>query len=154
VTDAGFTADEEEILRTLLDVVLPASDDGRLPAGGALGLVEHVATTVRQTPMLRPVLEYGLGALADLATKRNPGGWAALSPRERAATFTEFAENDQFFRPAFLFLAYSGYYQHPRVLAALGLEARAPHPRGHAMAPDDWTVLEPVRTRGAMYRRP
>ena len=154
MTDTGFTADEEELLRTLLDVVLPASADGRLPAGGTLGLVDHVAATVRKTPMLRPVLEYGLGALAELATKRNPGGWRALSPRERVETFAAFMENDQFFRPAFLFLAYSGYYQHPRVVTALGLEPRAPHPGGHAMAPDDWTVLEPVRTRGAMYRRP
>jgi hypothetical protein len=47
---------------------------------------------------------------------------------------------------------YSGYYQHPRVVEALGLEARAPHPKGFSMEPDDWTILDPVRARGKMYR--
>ncbi|HYR95727.1 MAG TPA: gluconate 2-dehydrogenase subunit 3 family protein [Candidatus Binatus sp.] len=154
MTDDGFTADEERVLRTLLDDILPPSDDGRLPGAGTIGLAAHIVRTVRKTPMLRPVVEYGLGALADLAAKRSPGGWPALSKQERSAVLEDFTATDQFFLPAFLFLLYSGYYQHPRVVEALGLEARAPHPKGFAMEADDWTVLEPVRTRGKTYRDP
>jgi hypothetical protein len=154
MTDDGFTADEDRMLRTLLDDILPPSDDGRLPGAGTIGLAAHIVRTVRKTPMLRPVVEYGLGALADLAVKRDPGGWAALSNEERSAVLRDFAATDQFFMPALLFLVYSGYYQHPRVVEALGLEARAPHPEGYAMEPDDWTVLEPVRMRAhrKLYR--
>jgi len=152
--DAGALPVDHQLLETLLDVVIPPSADGRLPGAGTLGLSDTIARTVRQMPMLRPVLDYGFGALAELAMRRNAGGWGALTPAERAEVFAEFTATDQFFLPAFLFLLYSGYYQHPRVVEALGLEARAPHPKGFAMEADDWTVLEPVRTRGKTYRDP
>ena len=152
MTDDGFSEDEERLLADLLDQVVPPSGDGRLPGAGALGLTAHIARTVERTPMLRPVVEYGLSTIADRARQRCPNGWAGLSKRERRELFEEFAAGDQFFLPAFLFLAYSGYYQDARVLAVLGLEARAPHPAGHPMEADDLTLLDPVRRRGRMYR--
>src|SRR5690349_15046277 len=100
-----------------------------------------MAGRVRDMPMLRPVVEWGLGALADLARARNPAGWEALSRDEQATVVAEFTADDQLFLPAFLFLVYSAYYRHPRVVEALGLEARPPHPKGYTMAPDDWAVL-------------
>ena len=149
---AAFSIEHECMLATLLDVVVPPSDDGRLPGAGALGLTDHVLRTVEQTPMLGPVVTYGLSALAGLAATRNRGGWDGLSPDERADVLREFTTTDQFFLPAFLFLVYSGYYADPRVTGALGLEPRAPHPVGYRMEPDDWSLLEPVRKRGKMYR--
>jgi len=143
--DFRLTADEERLLVGLLDAVLPASADGRLPAAGQLDLVEQIARTVRETPMLRPVVEYGLTALGELAAKRADG--------DLRAVLEEFAAGDQFFMPAFLFLVYSTYYQNPRVLAALGLEARPPHPKGHEMEPIDLTLLDPVRRREGMFRK-
>lgn len=152
MTDDGLTPDEERFLIGLLDVVVPASADGRLPGAGALGLGAHVAKTVAAQPMLRPVLEYGLSSLAGLAAERSPDGFAGLDDAQRAQLFRDFTATDQFFLPAFLFLVYSGYYQHPRVVTALGLEARAPHPGGYAMETDDLSLLAPVRARGRMYR--
>jgi hypothetical protein len=152
---SGFSADQERMLTTLLDVVIPESRDGRLPAAGALELTSHIVRSVERTRMLRPVIDYGLSTLADMALKRNPGGWAALSRDERTALFEEFTAGDQFFRPAFLFLVYSGYYTAPRVVEALGLEMRPPHPQGYALEPEDLSsLLEPVRRRGTMYRDP
>ena len=154
MSDGGraFTAEQEDVLRALLDEVIPPSPDGRLPGAGALDLIGHVARTVRQTPMLAPVVEYGLSAIAELAGTRSPDGWAGLSRTERAALLAEFAAGDQLFMPALLFLAYSGYYQDPRVVEALGLEARPPHPTGYAMEAFDTTLLDAVRRRGKIYR--
>jgi hypothetical protein len=154
MTDDGFSPDEERMLTALLDEIIPPSGDGRLPGAGALDLTGHIARTVQRTPMLRPVVEYGLSALAALAGKRNPAGFAALGRAERADLFREFAVADQFFLPAFLVLVYSGYYQHGRVVRALGLEPRAPHPKGYAMEADDLGLLEAVRRRGTIYRAP
>jgi gluconate 2-dehydrogenase subunit 3-like protein len=154
MTDAAttFTTDEERLLTDLLDAIIPGTPDGRLPSAGALGLAHHVARMVEKTPMLQPVVAYGLSTLADLARRRAPAGWNALSPQERTAVFEQFTAEDQFFLPAFLFLAYSGYYTDPRVVGALGLEPRPPHPAGYAMEPDDLSILDPVRRRGKMYR--
>jgi hypothetical protein len=140
-----FSVDEKRLLLGLLDAVVPPSADGRLPGAGQLDLVEHIARTVREMPMLRPVVEYGLSALSELATKR--------PDRDLRAVLEAFAAGDQFFMPAFLFLVYSTYYQNPRVLAALGLEARPPHPKGHEMEPIDVTLLDPVRRRAGMFRK-
>src|SRR2546428_3820268 len=102
--DRGFSADEERMLTTLLDAIIPESRDGRLPAAGALELTSHIVGSVERMPMLRPVIGYGLSTLTDLALKRNPAGWAALSKDERTAVLEEFTAADQFFLPAFLFL--------------------------------------------------
>ena len=148
----GFAAAHQRMLDTLLDVVIPPSSDGRLPGAGALGLATHVMRAAQQTPMVGPVVEYGLSALADLAATRHADGWQALSAEERASVLREFTATDKFFLPAFLFLVYSGYYQHPRVLDALGLESRPPHPGGYEMDPGDFTLLDAVRRRGPLRR--
>jgi hypothetical protein len=149
-----LSADQERVLASLLDEVVPPSPDGRLPGAGAVGLTAHIARTVERMPMLRPVLEYGLSAIDDLARRRSAGGFGALSAEQRSAVLKEFAAGDQIFLPAFLFLAYSGYYQTGRVVEALGHEPRAPHPEGYTMGADDWDLLEPVRRRGKVFRTP
>src|SRR5512135_1283827 len=121
MTDDGFTSDEARLLAPLLDTIIPPSADGRLPGAGSLGLEPALLARIRATPMLQPVVEYGLGALAAAAAARRPEGWPALSPAERAAVLGEFAAGDQFFMPAFLFVVYAAYYEHPRVVTALGL---------------------------------
>ncbi len=45
-----------------------------------------------------------------------------------------------------------GYYQDPRVLALHGLAPRPPFPEGHHVAAGDWSLLEPVKGRGPIYR--
>jgi hypothetical protein len=150
----AFTADEERLLACLLDVIIPPSSEPCLSGAGTLGLTPRIARIVEETPMVRPVIEYGLGALADLAKKRQPSGFAALSDQEMKDVWEEFAATDQFFQPAFLFLVYSSYYQDARVVEALGLEARPPHPKGYLMEADDPSLLDPVRERAKMYREP
>jgi hypothetical protein len=145
--DPGFSAEQEQVIAALIDATVPPSDDGRLPGAGALDLVPHVERAVRQNPMLRPVIDYGLSAIAELAARRNPAGPKGLGRADWTATLAEFTAGDSFFLPAFLFLVYGGYYQHERVVAALGLEPRAPHPKGYEMGDDDWSLLDPVRGR-------
>jgi len=135
----GFSAEHERAIAALIDAIVPPSADGRMPAGRDLDLVAHIERAARTNPMLRPVVEYGLSAIGEIAARTSPPDWAAA--------LREFTANDQFFLPAFLFLVYGGYYQHERVATALGMEPRAPHPTGHAMGADDWSLLDPVRAR-------
>ena len=44
------------------------------------------------------------------------------------------------------------YYRDDRVLSALGLEPRAPFPKGHALPSGDWSLLDVVRQRPRMWR--
>ncbi len=44
------------------------------------------------------------------------------------------------------------YYRNSRVMAALGMEARSPFPLGFHVEPGDFSLLDPVRARGKIYR--
>ena len=44
------------------------------------------------------------------------------------------------------------YYRDDRVVRSLGLEPRAPFPKGHTLEQGDWTLLDPVGARPKMWR--
>lgn len=44
------------------------------------------------------------------------------------------------------------YYRDDRVMTALGMEARAPFPTGYEVEQGDWSLLEPVRRKGRLWR--
>ena len=44
------------------------------------------------------------------------------------------------------------YYRDPRVLDAIGVEARPPFPKGYEVRQGDFSLLDPVRARGPIWR--
>lgn len=44
------------------------------------------------------------------------------------------------------------YYRDPRVLEAIGVEPRPPFPQGHRVEQGDFSLLDPVRARGPIWR--
>jgi hypothetical protein len=149
-----FSADQQRVLNHVLDEIIPPSDDGRLPGAGELGLATHVDDATRATPEMRAMIVDGIAALDRFATRRAGQGFAALSRDDRLHVLNEHASSEHSFPPMLIMYAYTGYYQHPRVLTALGLEPRPPHPKGYEMAPDDFSLLDPVRQRRPFYRQP
>jgi hypothetical protein len=144
---------ERRALAGLLDVVIPPSGDGTRPGAGALGVAAHVERAVAATPDQGPLVRQGLAALAALVRERGASDLAALAPPEREAAVRELAQRQPGFFGMVVFHAYAGYYHDPRVLEALGLEPRAPFPQGHEVPPTDFTLLDPVRRRGPLYRK-
>jgi hypothetical protein len=130
-------------LTAVLDALIPANDARGLPGAGALGLATEVASSLARAPMLAPLVTGGLDALGDLS---------ALPDAARRTRVTAFLDGEAGFVMGLLFHAYTAYYRQPRVLAALGLEPRPPHPRGYDVAPSDPALLEPVRRRPPFYR--
>jgi hypothetical protein len=45
------------------------------------------------------------------------------------------------------------YYRDDRVMRSLGMEVRAPFPKGFEVEQGDWLLLDPVRARAAFHRR-
>jgi hypothetical protein len=44
------------------------------------------------------------------------------------------------------------YYRDDRVMISLGMEPRPPFPKGHELPQGDWSLLDPVRKRGKIWR--
>ena len=133
----GFSPAELRMLTSVLDVLIPANPAQGLPGAGALGLATAVDTSLARTPMLRPMIADGLLALG----------------KPTAPRVADFLDAEPGFVMSLLFHAYAAYYGDARVLTALGLEARPPHPRGYELRPIDPALLDPVRRRPKMYRR-
>lgn len=146
-SDHGFSEDDFRLLTAVLDEIIPPSADGRLPGAGELGLAGYVEEALRKLPDLRSMIAQGLSELDTAARLRNAAGFAALPTQDKQQLL-----NEQGFLLPLTFQAYIGYYQHPRVAAALGLDPRPPHPQGYQLEPNDFTLLDAVRRRPKLYR--
>ncbi len=147
-----FSADEREAMRAVLDAIIPPSADGRMPGAGALGLVAHVERGLASMAVLVPAIQAGLAALDASARERDAANFAALPAAQRGETLRAITASHPAFVGPLLFHTYANYYQQPQVIAGIGLEARPPFPKGHALEPGDFSLLDAVRRRGAIYR--
>ena len=145
--DHSFSADEAGTLASVLDEIIPPRADGRLPGAGEIGLAHYIEQALQKAPELRPMIVQGLADLDEAARRRHARRFVALSQQQKVALL-----NEQGFLFPLLFHIYVGYYQNPRVVTALGLDPRPPHPKGYEMEPNDLTLLDVVRRRRKLYR--
>ncbi len=142
-----FTAEERHALACVLDALIPPSADGRMPGAGQAGVATHVEGVLRTLPDLHAMVVEGLRELDAQARPQHGRRFVDLAAAERAALVAA-----QGFGYALVPHAYIGYYQTEAVLEAIGIEARAPHPKGYAVAENDLGLLAPVQARGSRWR--
>lgn len=142
-----LSADERRALACVLDAIIPPSADGRMPGAGAAGIGAHVENVLRTLPDLHAMVREGLRELDTQARAQHDRSFVEVGEPERAALVAM-----QGFSYALVPHAYVGYYQQERVLEAIGMEPRPPHPEGYALPPNDLSLLDPVRARGPRYR--
>jgi len=130
------------LLDMILDTLIPESPDGRMPAAGSLGLADTVRAEVASA---RDIVGAGLTA----AEER---GFADLDAEGRIAALREIEADQPAFVQTLLFPTCVAYYQHPDVIAALGMDPRPPHPKGYELEEGNLDALERVRARGPLYR--
>lgn len=152
-TGTGLSPDEREALSSVLDEIIPRSEDGRLPGAGEAGLASAIDEAQRKSPELRFAIDAGLSALAELLAGRGAESLAALGEAERLEVMNELAMRAPAFLPGLVFQTYVAYYTHHDVVLALGLEPRPPHPKGYELEEGDLSLLDPVRRRDPQYRR-
>lgn len=149
---AAFDETQRRALACVLDLLIPRSRDGRLPAAGELGLAAHVERVAQRDLGLRMTVSEGLAALEERARRGGAAGFAELSAEGRLNALKEQAAAQPAFLPGLVFHTYVGYYQEGRVLEGLGLAPQPPFPKGHTLEPFDETLLAPARRRGKLYR--
>jgi hypothetical protein len=131
----------------VLDELVPARNG--VPGAGSLGIGEYVEARLAGVVGM---ISQSLAALDALAQEQAGAQFADLAPEQRAPLLSEAAASHPGFLESLIFHTYNGYYQHPRVSAAIGLEARPPHPLGYELETGDLSLLDPVRQRDKLYR--
>ena len=152
---AVWSESRKAFLNQILDEIIPASDDGRIPSGGSLGVAEYLEAWVKDTPGLEEQFSRVLDRTAVLA-ERKGGVFEELSSDDRRQVVAdlEALEPDFFF--ALLRHTYMGYYTEPSVPPLFGLTDKAPHPYGYDVPDEDLEnlegLVESVKARGQCFR--
>jgi hypothetical protein len=141
-----LTAAQRNDLRTLAAMIVPASDEYRVPGADDPAIqADMLATMGRDTMLVRAALDH----LARLAGKP----LAELDAERRDAIAREFRATGGAAAATLVRVVLQCYYRDDRVLRSLGIELRAPFPKGHVLPEGDWSLLDPVRERGGTLRR-
>ena len=80
------------------------------------------------------------------------GVLATMSDAERGDAMTRFRREQPALAVSLGAVVARCYYRDDRVMRAIGMEVRAPYPQGFELEQGDWSLLDPVRKRGRMYR--
>ena len=133
-------------LRTVAAMIIPASDEYKVPGADDPAIqADMLATLGRDTALVRQALDH----LARLAGRP----LAQLDAVKRDAVATEFRATGGAAAATLVRVVLQCYYRDDRVLRSLGLELRAPFPKGYVLKEGDWSLLDPVRARAGTLRR-
>ncbi len=151
MTDTTYTDAQRATFDAVLDTIVPPDAARGLPGAGEIGIALQLE---RDEPALTPLIAKATAELDALARERGAPEFAALAADAREDALRAHAETDASgFLPGLLFQVYTRYYVDPRVIGALGMEARPPFPKGYDIAPSDFdSLLAPVRAGPKRYR--
>lgn len=144
-----LTPAQRAILDAVLNLIVPPSADGRLPGAAEVDVPTYLLAEAADA---LPALREELDELERRARVRFARGFAALEAGERGSLVEEARAQEPAFMSRLAMETLGCYYQHERVLDALGIEARAPYPKGYQVVQGDLSLLAPVRARGKIYR--
>lgn len=149
---SAFSSDQSTALSHVLDLLIPPSADGRMPGAGEAGVGARIDALAEREAGFHGLVAAGLAALDEHAHAAGAANFAALDTAARLAALGAITPAHSAFVPALLFHTYAGYYQTGPALEGLGMEPRAPFPKGFEMKPFDESLLVRVKTRGKIYR--
>jgi hypothetical protein len=143
---AALTPSQQNDLRTVAGMIIPASDEYKVPGADDPAIQADILKTLgRDTALVREALDH----LARLAGKP----LADLDATRRDAVAKEFRATGGAAPATLTRVVRQCYYRDDRVLRSLGLELRAPFPKGYVLEEGDWSLLDPVKARPPSLRR-
>ena len=146
VVETSLTPAQRDDLRVIAGMMILASDEYKVPGADDAAIQGDILATLgRDTKMVAAALDH-IAKLAGMPLAR-------LDDAKREAVVTKFRASGGAPAATLARVILQCYYRDDRVLRSLGLELRAPFPKGHVLPEGDWSILDPVRERGGSMRR-
>jgi hypothetical protein len=143
--ETSLTAAQRDDLRVIAAMMIPASDEYKVPGADDAAVQRDITATLgRDAKMVAAALDH----IARLAGRP----LATLDEAKREAAVTEFRASGGAPAAVLARVILQCYYRDDRVLRSLGIELRAPFPKGNVLPEGDWSILDPVKTRGGSLR--
>ena len=148
-TDNPFSDNEQRILLALVGAVIPSSVEQGVPGADDAHIAADILATVR--PFHATVAD-ALQHIESIATARYDAGYADLDAATRAKLASDLSRSRFAGVGTLVTITVQCYYRDERVMRSLGMEPRPPYPDGFEIPQGDWSLLEPVRQRGKIYK--
>lgn len=140
-----LSAAELRDFRRLTGIMVPASPEHAVPGADDEAIFKDI---VRSLGRDRADVKRALASLRELSGRP----FSELEPRIAEAVAKEFLQGKGGAIAALGRAVLQCYYRDDRVFRSLGLEPRAPFPKGHTLEPGDWSLLDKVKSRARMWR--
>lgn len=145
-----FNRAQRVVLDALMDLLIPASRDGRMPAARTLGLYNDVSA---MRPAVRALFDAGLADLDERALRAHGVPFARVESVAAQRIVDGLRHEASAFIQGFMTQTAGRYVAHPVVMPLIGLEARPMWPKGNVVAEGDWSLLDGVKRREKFYRK-
>ena len=150
-TETSFTDAQTQSLRWVVDMIIPASTEDGLPSANDPVIFANILAAAQ---LRRDAVEAALSALDEVARESQGKDFAGLAPEGHLLTGAV-----ETFRHAYpdeagllAMLTVQCYYRDERVKNNLDMDTRPPFPAGFELEQGDWSLLDKVRERPALYR--
>ena len=148
-SDAVLDSDQQRTFGAILDMIIPASGDGRFPSAAETDVLGYVAKT---EPKLLETVRIELDRLNTMSENLHGLVFGDAHETVRQELLDEIRGKEPQFLRGLALQTVTCYYQDDRVMEAIGMEARPPFPKGYEVVAGDLSLLDPVRARGQVYR--
>ena len=148
-SDATLNSDQQRTFVAILDMIIPASDDGRFPSAADMDVLGYIAKT---DPQLLDTVRTELDRLNAVSEDLYGVAFGDAGETHRQGLLDEIRGAEPPFLGGLALQTVTLYYQDDRVMEAIGMEARPPFPKGYEVVAGDLSLLDPVRARGQVYR--
>ena len=148
-SDATLNSAQQRTFVAILDMIIPASDDGRFPSAADMDVLGYIAKT---DPQLLDTVRTELDRLNAGSEDLYGVVFGDAGETHRQGLLDEIRGAEPQFLGGLALQTVTLYYQDDRVMEAIGMEARPPFPKGYEVVAGDLSLLDPVRARGQVYR--
>tara|TARA_Y100000748_G_C15456124_1_gene472981 strand:+ start:939 stop:1403 length:465 start_codon:yes stop_codon:yes gene_type:complete len=146
VTD-NLNNEEKDTLQSLLNLIIPSSEDGKMPSAAEVGFINYLDQNKQIT-----WIKEGLLNIIEESQKKYGKNFKNLSSLEQSELIDNLRRRFLRFFNHLTTEVIKCYYQNDTVLDGIGVDTRPPFPNGQILEEGDLSLLEPVYLRGKIYR--
>ncbi len=139
--------EEEETLQTLLNLIIPSSEDGKMPSATEVGFLNYLNKNKQIS-----WIQEGLLKIIEESQKKYGKNFQKLSSSEQSELIDNLKRSFLKFFNRLTTEVIKCYYQNDTVLDGIGVDAHPPFPNGQILEEGDLSLLEAVYLRGKIYR--
>lgn len=147
MSDATTALTDERFMAAFLDLAIPPNAAGGVPGAGALGLAPAVMRGLQADPMLGPMVRVAQESIRSAAAGEHADGLVGMTPEAGGQLLQTQLAGQPFVMMGVLRYLYPAYYQHPKVLQAIGRPPRPPFPEGFEVTPTDPELMAKLEAR-------